>query len=130
MTQAAGVVRTLLRLEGLAVLVLSAGAYAQWSQHGWVLFALLFLAPDLSILGYLRGPGFGAVVYNTVHTYLLPALLASAAFLWLGPVWLSIALIWSAHIGLDRLLGFGLKFPTSFQSTHLGPMGRPRAAPA
>jgi hypothetical protein len=106
---------------------LSAAAYARWSGHGWGLFALLFLVPDLSMLGYLRGARVGAVAYNVVHTYVGPALLAATAFLWLGPLWLGIALIWSAHIGLDRLLGYGLKLPTGFESTHLGPIGRARS---
>ena len=127
MLDTTGTVRTILRLEGVAMLVLSAAAYSQWSQHGWGLFALLFLAPDLSIAGYLAGSRIGAVTYNVVHTYVGPAALACAAVLWLGPFWLGIALIWSAHIGFDRAVGYGLKLPAGFHDTHLGPMGRSRA---
>jgi hypothetical protein len=128
--QVSGSIRTFLRLEGLAVLGLSVAAYALWSQEGWALFALLFLAPDLSMLGYLRDPRFGAVVYNVVHTYLGPALLGALAVCWSAGVWLAVALIWSAHIGFDRMLGYGLKLPTSFQATHLGSIGRTRVAKA
>lgn len=128
MEPAAGGIRSLLRLEGLAALVLSVAAYAQWSQHGWGLFAVLFLVPDVSILGYLRGPRFGGTAYNAFHTYLAPAVLGSAAVLWLGPFWLAVALIWSAHVGFDRLLGYGLKLSTGFHTTHLGLVGRARQA--
>lgn len=108
----------LLRVEGATVLI---GAVALYFQQGggWLLFVVLLLAPDLSALGYLAGPGVGSVCYNLVHTYAGPAaviaagLLAGAAL----PVW--IGLIWTAHIGMDRMLGFGLKYPTVFQDTHL-----------
>ncbi len=33
-----------------------------------VLFVVLILAPDLSMLGYLAGSRVGAAVYNVVHT--------------------------------------------------------------
>ena len=123
MLDTTGTVRTILRLEGVAVLVLSAAAYSQWSQHGWGLFALLFLVPDLSMVGYLAGSRVGAVTYNVVHAYVGPAALACAAVLWLGPLWLAVALIWSAHIGFDRAVGYGLKLPEGFRHTHLGPIG-------
>ena len=126
MDPATGTVRTILRLEGFAVFALSAGAYAFWGQHGWGMFALLFLAPDLSMLGYLGGPRLGASAYNIVHSYVGPAALGYAALFWLGTFWLALALIWSAHIGFDRVLGYGLKLPTGFHATHLGPIGRAR----
>jgi hypothetical protein len=110
-----GTVRTILRLEGAAMLVLSAAAYS-----------LLFFVPDLSMVGYLVGPRIGAVTYNAVHAYVGPAALVCAAVLWLGPLWLAIALIWSAHIGFDRAVGYGLKLPAGFQYTHRGPIGRSR----
>lgn len=108
------------------MLALCAAAYSQWGQHGWGFFALLFLVPDLSMVGYLVGPRIGAVAYNAVHAYVGPAALVGAAVLWLGPLWLAIALIWSAHIGFDRAVGYGLKLPAGFQYTHLGPIGRSR----
>jgi hypothetical protein len=127
MQPATGTVRTLLRLEGLAVFLLSTGAYVQWSQHGWGFYALLFLAPDLSLLGYLAGARAGAIVYNIPHTYIGPAVLGAAGLLWLGPTTLGVALIWSAHIGLDRLVGYGLKLPEGFRFTHLGRIGVAKA---
>ena len=103
--------RLILHLEGGAVLALSLWLYAR-SGASWGLFALLVLAPDLAMLGYLAGPRAGAVVYNAAHAYVWPVLLYA-----LGQV--PLALIWAAHVGGDRLLGFGLKYPTGFQDTHL-----------
>lgn len=92
----------------------------------WLLFALLILAPDVSMLGYLGGPRVGAVLYNLAHTYAAPALLATLALIRLEPELVAAALIWTAHIGLDRALGFGLKLPTGFRDTHLGRLGPSR----
>jgi hypothetical protein len=112
-----------LRLEGLSALALSALLYTRLDQ-GWLLFVILLLAPDLSMLGYLRGPRFGAIVYNLFHSYTAPLLLAASAHLAGWPSALAVALIWTAHIGLDRMLGYGLKLPTSFRDTHLGKIGK------
>jgi hypothetical protein len=115
---ATGAVRALLRLEGLAVLALSLTVY--WVlEASWLWFALLFLAPDLSFAGYLRGPRVGALAYNLAHTYVVPlALMAAAVALELGrPA--TLLLVWTAHIGFDRMLGLGLKYPTAFRDTHL-----------
>jgi hypothetical protein len=91
-----------------------------WQSGGnWWLFLLLLLAPDLSMLGYLAGPKLGASVYNTVHTYLLPAVLAVIGWLTVSELLLHLALIWFAHIGMDRLLGYGLKYSTALKDTHL-----------
>jgi hypothetical protein len=85
----------------------------------WLLFVMLVLAPDLAILGYLMGVRLGSAVYNLVHTLVVPLLLVALAIfyklVWLLPY----GLIWTAHIGVDRLLGFGLKYPTRFQDTHI-----------
>jgi hypothetical protein len=85
------------------------------------MFALLFLAPDLFMLGYLANAPIGAAIYNAVHTYVGPVLLALYSVGTDHRTLLSISLIWIAHIGLDRLLGFGLKYPTYFKDTHLNP---------
>ncbi|MGH2522285.1 MAG: DUF4260 domain-containing protein [Anaerolineales bacterium] len=108
----------LLRLEGSVALAFAVWLYARTGGN-WLLFALLILAPDLSMLGYLAGARVGSVTYNIVHTYALPALLGVVAWQTQWPLGLSLALIWLAHIGADRLLGFGLKYPTEFKSTHL-----------
>ncbi|RWB75571.1 DUF4260 domain-containing protein [Mesorhizobium sp.] len=90
----------------------------------WWLFALLILAPDLSMLGYLAGPRVGADTYNALHILIAPLVLALAGVLLAGPITTAVALIWIAHIAIDRALGYGLKLPTGFQDTHLGRIGR------
>ena len=113
------------RLEGGVLLALSLLLF--WKYSGaWLLYALLILAPDLFMLGYLRGPRAGAAFYNVGHTWLLPGLLAIVALLAGANAAGSIALIWFGHIGVDRLLGYGLKLPGGFQETHLGRIGRNR----
>jgi hypothetical protein len=118
-----GAVAVLLRLEGLAAFAFAVAAYAALGG-GWVLFAVLFLAPDLSALGYLAGPRVGAAVYNAAHVTLVPFALAAAGWLLAVPVLILVAAIWLAHIGWDRMLGYGLKYPAAFGATHLGWKGR------
>lgn len=126
-TAVSGVPRSLLRLEGLTVL--GAGLVAYHLVAGsWILFIALFLVPDLSALAYLAGPRVGAGAYNAVHTYAAPALLAGAMGIGLlTPDW-ALALIWTSHIGLDRALGYGLKFSSAFRDTHLGQLGPVRSS--
>ncbi len=122
---ATGGVTRLLRLEGAAVLAAAVAAYA-FIGGAWPLFALLLLAPDLAMIGYRFGPVVGAAAYNAVHAYLAPAALGAAGLALGAPVMQGLALIWLAHIGLDRTLGFGLKYATGFGDTYLGRIGRSR----
>ena len=115
-------VLNLLRLEGLAVAALSAILFSRTGASWW-LFAGLWLLPDLSMLGYLYRPCWGARIYNAVHTYTTPVTLAVCALLLHRSALLPVALIWTNHIGVDRLLGFGLKYPAGFGWTHLGNAG-------
>ncbi|HET9848660.1 MAG TPA: DUF4260 domain-containing protein [Candidatus Dormibacteraeota bacterium] len=113
------------RVEGGVMLVLALLVY--WKLSGpWLLLIVLILAPDLFMLGYLRGPRFGGAVYNLGHTWLLPGILCAAGILGSTSLLIQLALIWFGHIGFDRLLGYGLKLPTAFQDTHLGRIGRNR----
>ena len=104
----AGSVRILLRLEGLAVAAVSAALYAR-TGASWGIFAALWLVPDLSMLGYLAGPRHGASLYNAVHSYFAPLSMALAGILLGWPGAWPYALLWVNHIGVDRLLGYGLK---------------------
>ena len=117
-----GGVRVLLRAEGLVLLLIAMTAFARFGGE-WSFFALTFLLPDLALLAYLAGPRAGAATYNAAHSLLVPAALLA---LGLGADWapaFDLALVWAAHIGLDRALGFGLKYARGFAYTHLGQLG-------
>jgi Domain of unknown function (DUF4260) len=115
--------RAILKFEGAAAFAAATALYAH-DGFSWPLFAVLFLAPDLAMLFYLVGPGIGAEAYNVAHTYALALPLGLLGFLAGRPAILAVALIWIAHIGVDRALGFGLKYPTGFGDTHLSRIGR------
>ena len=123
-----GGVRILLRLEGLTLFIGMTLLYAVWGGSWWV-YVILFLAPDLSFIAYLSGPKFGAMIYNAAHCYMAPMVLMTAGFGTASPLVLSIALVWLAHIGIDRALGYGLKYSAGFAFTHLGRIGKAAAAP-
>jgi hypothetical protein len=118
-----GGTRTLLRLEGLALLAAAVLLYAR-AQGNWLLFAELFLLPDISFAGYLFGPRAGAAAYNAAHSTLGPIALAAFAIASGIQLPLALALIWLAHVGFDRALGYGLKYASGFRDTHLGRIGR------
>jgi hypothetical protein len=118
-----GGLRTMLRLEGLALFLGMTLLYWVWDGSWWV-YAALFLAPDLSFLAYIWGSRFGAMLYNAVHTYMVPMALMTVGFTTAEPLVLSIAMIWLAHIGFDRALGYGMKYSTGFTFTHLGRIGK------
>jgi uncharacterized protein DUF4260 len=108
----------LLRLEGLAVVTAAVVLYFH-EDFGWVLFVALILAPDLSFAGYAFGPKVGAIAYDAVHTEIFPVALGTVGVVAGSNGATKIPLIWVAHIGADRLLGYGLKYPTAFEDTHL-----------
>jgi len=120
---ATGGVRILLRLEGVTLFAGMTLLYGLWEGSWWV-YAVLFLVPDLSFAGYLAGPRVGAIVYNAAHSYLAPVALMTAGFAMASPLILSLAMIWLAHIGIDRALGYGLKYQAGFTFTHLGKIGK------
>lgn len=122
-------VRGVLRGEGLALFAVALALYSQ-TGASWSEFLLLVLAPDLAFLFYLAGPRSGAFAYNLTHSTIGPILLACIAlFGTMGaraPLLLPLALIWLAHVGIDRALGYGLKYASGFADTHLGPIGNKR----
>ncbi|MFD1910766.1 DUF4260 domain-containing protein [Halodurantibacterium flavum] len=122
-----GFPRALLRAEGAITLAVATALYAvleTGAVSGWWVFAVLILAPDLSMLGYLGGPRTGAVVYNLAHSHALPLALIGLGVIGPVPAALGLGLIWAAHIGIDRALGYGLKYPDGFGHTHLGRIGK------
>lgn len=118
-------IRSWLRLEGAAALVAGVALYLALGG-AWLLLLPVLLLPDVSMVGYLRGPRLGAFTYNVVHNWAL-----GLAVLGIGVVTGSTAVtlagaILVAHVGMDRAAGYGLKAPTSFQDTHLGRIGKRR----
>ena len=110
--------RLLLHAEGAAVFAAATAVYFRES-HPWWLYLLLALAPDLAMLGYLAGARVGAAVYDTAHTYVLPFTLGAVGILANAAGLQAVCLIWIAHIGVDRAVGYGLKYPSGFKDTHL-----------
>lgn len=110
--------RLLLHLEGFAIFIGAVALY--WSEgfSGW-LFALLLFAPDLSMVGYLKNPQVGATVYNAIHTFVTAGILLGMGWSLEIDLLLQLGLILAAHIGIDRTLGYGLKYATAFKETHL-----------
>ncbi|WP_210272119.1 DUF4260 domain-containing protein [Microvirga subterranea] len=125
----AGAPRLLLRFEGLALLAAATVGFHLTSLSWW-LYGVLFFVPDVSFAAYGAGPRVGAVVYNALHSTIGPALLAGTGLLLGDARLLGVAAIWAAHIGFDRMLGYGLKYASGFSDTHLGRIGRPDHAQA
>lgn len=110
--------KKILHLEGLTVFGLS--LYLYWlNDFSWLLFFLLILAPDFSMVGYLFNPSFGAKLYNIFHTYVISLLIIFFSLIFSNSTLLAVGIIWTAHIGMDRMVGYGLKYPTHFKDNHL-----------
>lgn len=111
--------RLLLHSEGFFVFALALFIY--WNLGAsWWLFAALLLVPDLAFIAYAAaGNTVGAIVYNAAHTYIAPIILGVIAFNADWQLGMSIATIWLAHIGMDRTVGYGLKYASSFHDTHI-----------
>lgn len=110
--------KIILHVEGFAVLALCLYFYG-FSQFSWMLFIVLLFSPDLFMIGYLFNNKFGAMLYNVFHTYVFSIGLVLCGLLLSNDTLLAIGIIWTAHIGMDRMFGFGLKYPTEFKDTHL-----------
>jgi len=116
--------RSFLRLEGLTALTAALSGYFLLDGPLWLLLVLA-LAPDIAMIGYLAGPRLGSVCYNVFHTYTLPTALGAVGFWAESTIVPLVALVWVAHIGADRLVGYGLKFETGFKETHLSTQASP-----
>jgi Domain of unknown function (DUF4260) len=108
----------LLRTEGLVLFVAALALYVR-EDYSILLLVVLFLAPDLSFVGLVGGPRLGAITYDAAHTYVGPILLASGALIGEWTTGVELGLIWLAHIGIDRALGYGLRYPDAFNENHL-----------
>ena len=123
LTSVSSPINWILRSEGLAVFSFAIGMYFQ-QDYSWVTFAILFLMPDLSFSGYLINNKIGAIAYNTAHSYIGASISLAVGFFLGVESALLVGLIWAAHIGFDRALGYGLKYGNGFGFTHLGMIGK------
>jgi Domain of unknown function (DUF4260) len=110
--------RLLLHVEGAVAFVAATLLYFH-GDHPWWLFLALILAPDLSMLGYAAGLRVGAAAYNLAHTYAVPLSLAALGVVADATALVQVGLVWVAHLGVDRAIGYGLKYPSGFKDTHL-----------
>ena len=112
------IVRTILRLEAAAVFLFS--LYFYQAVHGnWLLFILLLFIPDVSMVGYLKDTKLWSITYNLIHNFTLALVLVGVGLIAQNTLVTSIGIILAAHVGMDRAMGFGLKYPTAFKDTHL-----------
>ena len=110
--------RFYLQLEGLVALIAATAIYH--SLHlSWWFYGILFFTPDVFMLGYLINLRIGALLYNLGHTYTTPGVALGMGWLLGSTTLFAVGLIWFAHIGFDRLLGYGLKCDSGFKDTHL-----------
>jgi len=105
--------------------VLVVGALLAYATVGrsWWLVPLTLLLPDVTMVGYLGGTRLGSWFYNVGHSTLLPATAIGIGWWQDSTLAVALGLIWLAHVGLDRVLGYGLKYDDHFQHTHLGRIG-------
>jgi hypothetical protein len=115
--------KNLIKIEELFLFVLALFLFSAL-DFGWGWYALLFFAPDLSMVGYLANPRLGAWTYNLIHhkglavaLYVLGSLLTAPWLMFAGTILLG-------HSSFDRVFGYGLKYPDAFQNTHLGRIGK------
>jgi hypothetical protein len=120
-----GTPRRWLRVEGAALVAGSLITYST-TDRAWWLVPLTLLLPDLTMVGYLRGAHIGSYLYNLGHSIPLPAAIVAIGWWQDKSLVVALGLVWLAHIGLDRLFGYGLKYDDHFQHTHLGRLGRNR----
>lgn len=117
--------KLLLQLEGAVLLAASIAVFAAQGQAWWI-FPALLLVPDIFMLGYLRNTKLGSIIYNIGHSYPAAAIVLAIGFVVSSSFTIALGAIWFGHIGWDRMLGYGLKYATSFKHTHLGDLEKPR----
>jgi len=110
--------KKLIQLEGMIVMILGIYIYFA-SGYSWWIFLLLLFVPDIFMAGYMFGSKAGAYLYNVSHTFIAPLLLLLVSMMFSMDSLLMVGLIWMVHIGMDRMMGYGLKYKTHFKDTHI-----------
>ena len=111
-------IKFILQLENFFILAASIYWYSNFN-FSWTMFAILLLVPDILMVGYFVDKTRGAYIYNVGHTYLLPSILFLYSLSTSQETLIMLAIIWCAHIAIDRTLGFGLKYESDFKDTHM-----------
>ncbi len=118
--------KNIIRLEEMAMLLISVLALIYLKVPYWY-YLVLFLGPDISMLGYLLGNKTGAACYNIFHHKGIALALIAAGFFY-DNWWLQVSgLILFGHSSMDRMAGYGLKYNEGFKFTHLGVIGKNKA---
>ncbi len=112
-------VKAILHLEGAVFLAASIWYYFFQVDGGWVLFAVLILAPDLSMIGFVKDTRLGSITYNLMHNYVLAVAAIVIGVATDTNMVTLLGLILSAHVGMDRSLAYGLKYASDFKDTHM-----------
>lgn len=107
------------KFESAGIFIAALIAY-YFFGFSWVMFFILLLLPDIFMIGYAKSSKLGALIYNIGHHYIPPLIFLGMYCIYNNPNLLVISIIWTAHIAMDRILGFGLKEETGFKHTHLG----------
>ncbi|PGK37518.1 hypothetical protein CN907_16445 [Bacillus anthracis] len=110
--------KRIVHFEGLVVFLAAIYTYSLY-EFSWIIFLVFLLAPDLSMLAYRINNQVGANIYNLFHTYIISILIVIIGVYFKVDTVIMIGLIWTAHIGMDRMFGYGLKYETDFKDTHI-----------
>ncbi|CAM4325984.1 DUF4260 domain-containing protein [Bacillus albus] len=110
--------KRIVHFEGLVVFLATSYAYSIY-EFSWIIFWVFLLTPDLSMFAYGVNNHVGAKIYNICHTYIISIIIAIIGVYFKVDTVIMIGLIWTAHIGMDRMFGYGLKYETDFKDTHI-----------
>lgn len=114
---------SIVRLEYAALAATAAYFFIQ-QGFGWYWLVPMFFVYDIGMVGYAINSKVGAVIYNSTHSLFVPLVFIVLYAAWQPSSWLLfIALTQLFHIGIDRFLGYGLKYGAGFRHTHLGTIG-------
>jgi hypothetical protein len=111
--------KNLLKIEELLQLILCIYLNLQLPYPGWW-YWVLFLTPDVGMLGYLFNTKIGAVMYNLFHHKGIAIAFYIAGLAFANEPLQFTGLLLFGHSAFDRIFGYGLKFSDHFKHTHLG----------
>jgi len=116
--------KTQIKLEEVAMFGFSIYLFAITSFNWWI-FPVLILLPDLGMIGYSINTRFGAITYNLTHHKGIAMVALVAGWHLQMPELHLMGIILFGHASMDRVFGYGLKYPDNFKHTHLGQLNQP-----